>query len=112
MRSSSWPRRSNAEDALFRLLFRAEGGQQQTLGGVGLLEFLKVLRGDALQGIEGLGWDLLLDSGAERAPGCRVVGDSAREAPQERRAPPPPARPGGGPGGPWREDVFQGRGGS
>jgi hypothetical protein len=52
---------------------------------VGLLEFLEILRGEAFQGFEGLGWDLLLDSGAERAPGCRVVGDSAREATQERR---------------------------
>src|SRR5215207_11008661 len=74
------------DDALFRLLFRAEGGQQQTLGGVGLLEFLKVLRRDTFQGLEGLGWNLILDSGAKRAPGCRVVGDSARKAPQERRA--------------------------
>src|SRR5918995_153696 len=71
--------------ALFWLLIRAQGGQQQALGGVGLLELFQVLRGEIFQGLEGLGWDLLLDGGAERAPGGRVVGEPARDAPEEGR---------------------------
>src|SRR5829696_769506 len=74
------------DDAIFGLHFRAEGGQQQALGGVDLLEFLQVLRGETFQGFEGLGWDLLLDGCAERPPSSRVMGDPARDAPKEGRA--------------------------
>ena len=95
------------DDALFGLLLRAEGGQQQALGGVGLPDLPQGLRREALQGVEGLGWDLLLDGGTKRAPGGGVLRDPARDAPEQRRAAAGLAGQGVGLYSPGKEDLFE-----
>jgi hypothetical protein len=74
------------DDLFVRLLLGAQGREEQALGGVGSGELLQLLGREILQGVEGLGWDLLLDGRTKRAPGGGVLRDLARDAPHERGA--------------------------
>src|SRR3712207_8621323 len=62
-----------------RLPLAAKGREEEPLGGVGVGELLQLLRREILERVEGLGRDLLLHGGPERAPGGGILHDPARQ---------------------------------
>src|SRR5919199_381864 len=87
----------------------AQGSEQQTLRGVGGGEFLYVLELEVLQSLEGLGWYLLSNSGAECSPGCGVVHYPAGDAFQYGCATAGLAGQGIGLDAPGKQSFFEAR---